>query len=186
MQGKAATPKQREAFLRMLRNATSVSDAAAAIGVARRSVYRWRVDDEAFRSDWDDATETITENIESALAKAALGGDTVSMIFWLKSHRPDVYNRKQVVAIGGDENAPPVAVVNGQLQSAGPVFILPDNRRDDIPSHMRPPPGFTLPPRTIEAEALPVADESKPEQVAVETTEPEPEQCQVLTINRAG
>jgi hypothetical protein len=43
-------------------------------------MYNWRSDDEAFRTEWDDALATITENIESALAKAALGGDTVSMV----------------------------------------------------------------------------------------------------------
>jgi transposase-like protein len=100
------SPARRDAFLRFLRQGVSVSAAAQAIGLSRTAMYNWRSDDEAFRTEWDDALATITENIESALAKAALGGDTVSMIFRLKSHKPEAYNRKQIVAIGSDENAP--------------------------------------------------------------------------------
>jgi hypothetical protein len=77
------------------------------------------------------------------LAKAALGGDTVSMIFWLKSHRPETYNRKQIVAVGGDENAAPIALA-AQTQPTGPVFILPDNHRDPIPRHMKSTAWFYL------------------------------------------
>jgi hypothetical protein len=155
------TPQRRDAFLRLLREGCSVAQAARAIGLGRRTMFDWKRDDEDFREAWDDAVETITENIESALARAALGGDTVSMIVWLKAHRPETYNRKQVVAIGGDENAPPVMLAAAEQQPTGPVFILPHNGRDPVPSHMQPPPGFTPRPRIIEAEAEQVTGETE-------------------------
>jgi hypothetical protein len=40
--------------------------------------------------------EHATEGIESVLYKKAKGGDLLACIFWLKSHKPSVYNRKQI------------------------------------------------------------------------------------------
>jgi hypothetical protein len=151
------TAKRTEAFIRFIRKGSSAAEAARAIGVDRATVYRWRDADPAFKAAWLDAAETITEEIESALARNALAGDTVSQIFWLKAHRPDIYNRKQVVSIGGEENAPPVLLAAGQPQ-AGAVIILPDNHRQEVPEHMRPPPGWA-PRIEIEGTATPMADE---------------------------
>jgi hypothetical protein len=162
-QGKAATPNQREAFLRLLRKATSVSDAAAAVGVNRRTAYRWRQKDETLRDEWDDATETITENIESALARNALAGDTVSQIFWLKAHKPELYNRKMMFAVGGDPDAPPVGIAD-QTTPGQVVIQLPHNFREELQ------PGVIVQyaePPMIEAE--PVA-ETKPEVKPVDTS----------------
>jgi hypothetical protein len=58
------TPARRDAFLRLLREGCSVAQAARAIGVGRITMFNWRNDDPEFRTDWEDATETITENIE--------------------------------------------------------------------------------------------------------------------------
>lgn len=52
------------------------------------TAYRWREDDRGFASLWDEAMETAVDAVESTLYQKALSGDTVSMIFYLKAHRP--------------------------------------------------------------------------------------------------
>jgi hypothetical protein len=154
------TLARRDAFLRLLGEGCSVAEAAKAIGLGRRTMYDWRGDDEDFGDAWDDAVETITEDIESALARAALGGDSVSQIVWVKAHKPELYNRKQVVAVGGGENAPPVMLAAGPT---GPVFILRHNRRDPIPQHMQPPPGSCHPHALSRARWLTTREATKPD-----------------------
>jgi hypothetical protein len=150
------TAQKKDAFLRLLAEGNSVGEAAAAIGVTRRTAYNWRADDAAFRQDWDEATETSIEKIESVLYKKAVGGDLLACIFLLKARRPEIYNRKQVVAVGGDPDSPPIAVT-AQAQRTGPVFILPHNGREPIPEHMRAPPGYA--PPEIEGKAEPESDQ---------------------------
>ena len=126
MNGRSLRTAQREtAFLRLLARGHSVAQAAAAIGCQRRTVYDWRTSDDVFRLAWDDAVDQATEAIESVLYKKAKGGDLLACIFWLKSHKPSIYNRKQVVAIGGDPDAPPIAVEVDNV-----YFYMPANHRD--------------------------------------------------------
>ena len=53
-------------------------------------------------------------------------GNLLACIFWLKSHKPSVYNRKQVVAIGGDPDGPPISVEADERV----FFYMPSNGRD--------------------------------------------------------
>ncbi len=116
----------------MLRNGTSIGEAATATGVARSAMYSWRDDDSAFRSEWDDAVEVATELIESTLYKLAKGGDLVACIFWLKSHKPAVYNRKMQVAVGGDPNNPvTVDHAHHDAPSVVRIYKIPHNGRDE-------------------------------------------------------
>ena len=122
------TAKRKAAFLAMLRDGTSIGAAATATGVARSAMYSWRDDDPAFRSEWDDAVEHATELVESVLYKQAREGNLLACIFWLKSHKPAVYNRKMQVAVGGDPNAPPIGV--DHTFDPVRIFHIPDNGRD--------------------------------------------------------
>ena len=112
-------------MLRLLAKGNSVAQAAAAIGCSRACVYDWRASDNELRLAWDDAVDQATEAIESVLYKKAKSGDLLACIFWLKSHRPSIYNRKQVVSIGGDPDAPPIGIEVSNVH-----FYMPSNGRD--------------------------------------------------------
>lgn len=113
-------------MLRLLAKGHSVAQAAAAIGCERGTVYGWRSSDDELRIAWDDAVDQATEVIKSVLYKKAKGGDLLACIFWLKSHKPSVYNRKQVVAIGGDPDGPPIGVSVDERV----IIYMPSNMRD--------------------------------------------------------
>jgi hypothetical protein len=116
----------------LLAEGNSVGEAAVAIGCSRQCVYDWRAGDDAFRQAWDTAVEVATEVIESTLYKMAKGGDLVACIFWLKSHKPERYNRRMVqVAIGGDPNNPlTVDHAHHDAPSVVRIYRIPDNGRD--------------------------------------------------------
>ena len=126
------TAKRRVAFLALLRDGTSIGAAATATGVARSAMYSWRDDDPAFCAEWDDAVEVATELVENVLYKQALDGNLLACIFWLKSHKPSVYNRKMQVAVGGDPNNP-IAVdqAHHDAPSVVRIFRIPSNNRDE-------------------------------------------------------
>ena len=132
--GPSRTSQKRETFLARLADGASVTQAAAAIGAGRATMYDWRAADEAFRTAWDEAVESATEVIKSVLYNQAREGNLLACIFWLKSHKPCVYNRKQVVAIGGDPDAPPISVDTDQRV----VIYMPSNLRDR-PEEPEPP-----------------------------------------------
>jgi hypothetical protein len=124
-------------------------------------MYDWRSGDADFAAAWDAAVETGTDMLEDEATRRALEGSDLLLIFLLRAKRPELYNRKQQVALSGDPNAPPIAVAaEGQADSR--IIILPHNGRGIVPEFMKPPPGFTPSPRVIEATAEPVADETKP------------------------
>ena len=70
--------------------------AAQAAGVSRNTAYRWRQEDFEFASRWDEAHENAVDAVESVLYQKALSGDTISMIFYLKAHRPIYRDRLNI------------------------------------------------------------------------------------------
>ncbi len=80
--------RQKKRFIETLAAQGTVFHAAQAAGVSRWTAYRWRHDDPEFASGWDEAMDTAVDAVESVLYQKALAGDTISMIFYLKAHRP--------------------------------------------------------------------------------------------------
>ncbi len=96
MNAKAAT-KKRVQFLRALQSGSTVSEAVKLADVDRKTVYRWRDQDDVFRKSWErciDRGTTVLEDI--ALERAKDKSDTL-LIFLLKSRRPDIYAERKVV-----------------------------------------------------------------------------------------
>ena len=106
-----ATPKKewQAVFIKALRNAPNVTEAAEKAGVNRQYVYRVRDTDEAFAAEWDDALAKSVDEAERELFRRAVKGvrkpvyqngkqvgeiqeysDTL-LIFLLKSHRAERY-----------------------------------------------------------------------------------------------
>jgi hypothetical protein len=93
--------KDREqAFLKALAAGKSVAAAAAAAGVARRTVYGWREADAVFAAAWDEAWEAGTDRLEDLALKGAEQGSEKLLLALLKARRPQRYARS-VVEHGG-------------------------------------------------------------------------------------
>ena len=114
------TPKKRAAFLAELAARGNVSDAAAAAGVPRQTVYDWRAADPAFAAAWDAALDQAADTMEREAFRRAVEGveepvygrvakdsdgeigritkysDTL-LIFLLKGARPEKYRERQQV-----------------------------------------------------------------------------------------
>ncbi|MCA1577774.1 MAG: hypothetical protein LC794_10500 [Acidobacteria bacterium] len=87
---------QKKRFIETLTAQGTVSHAAQAAGISRNTAYRWRLDDRDFAHNWDEAMETAVDAVENTLYQKAKGGDTVSMIFYLKAHRPMYRDRVNI------------------------------------------------------------------------------------------
>jgi len=90
-----ATPeKEREwygVFLSTLRNTANVRAACEKAHITRRTAYRNRDENAAFRDAWDEAIEDACDSLEAvARVRAQRSSDTL-LIFLLKAHRPGVY-----------------------------------------------------------------------------------------------
>jgi hypothetical protein len=153
------TPGRRRRFLAALARGDSVSIAAVSAGATRTPFYVWRADDPQFAADWDQALEAGTDLLEDEARRRAMDGSDLLLIFLLRARRPEIYNRKQQLALSGDLNAPPIGIT---AQESNDVRIyLPHNHRDLPPTPFEP-----VPPRTIDAVAEPVVPEKtrQPEQ----------------------
>ena len=73
-------------FLKALREEMSVVNAAAVANISRKTAYKYRKSDEAFRMAWDDVIESNVDDLEASAFKRATEG-------WLEP----VYYRGKVV-----------------------------------------------------------------------------------------
>ncbi len=124
------TPQKQAALLELLAKGTSIAEATRATGIGRSSAFEWRAADADFRRAWDDAINQATEAIESVLYSKAREGDLLACIFWLKSHRPSVYNRKQIEAAAAPRRAasPKQSASVSFFTCRATVAICPSNR----------------------------------------------------------
>ena len=79
----------------------SVAAAAAAAGVARRTVYGWRENDARFAGAWDESWEAGTDRLEDLALQGAEQGSEKLLLALLKARRPQRYARS-VVEHGGN------------------------------------------------------------------------------------
>jgi len=131
------TPKRKRAFLDHLRKGASIYEACRHIGVSKNAMYMWRADDETFQEEWDEAIEQLTDAVESRLYKDAMTpGMTVAQIFWLKTHRPQVYNQRPYApvvpgtVVGQDAVISPLGAPPEEQAVNNIQFRLPRNNRD--------------------------------------------------------
>lgn len=69
---KELTHTQQAKFLACLQLGLSVSKAAEAAGVPRRTLYYWKAESEAFSDSWEDAKAASVEDLEDHLRKRAM------------------------------------------------------------------------------------------------------------------
>lgn len=102
--------------------------AARWAGVSRTTAYNWKSAGPALAAQRDEARECKIEKFETTLHRMAMEKDLGAVIFFLKSHRPEIYNRRQLIGIGGDPDAPPIGVVQHSDEERV-VFYHPINGR---------------------------------------------------------
>jgi hypothetical protein len=76
--------------------------------VSRSAAYRLRESNEDFRGRWDAALQGSVDDLEVAAFRRALKSSDTLLIFMLKAHRGEIYDRRT------DESrlaAPPVAPI---------------------------------------------------------------------------
>jgi hypothetical protein len=112
-------------FIDALARGAPPEAAARSIGVDRRTANRWKAADPGFAEQWREAQDRKIELIEAVLFRQAMGGDLGAICFFLRANRPEIYNRRQVIALGGDPDAPPIGVATNNV-----IFYMPSNGRD--------------------------------------------------------
>jgi hypothetical protein len=88
-------------FLRALAKTPSVTFAAKAAGVSRRTVYDHREQDPEFAAKWDDALNQSLDALEHEVYQRAIKDDAQLAMFILKAHRPSIYRERIEAAIAG-------------------------------------------------------------------------------------
>jgi hypothetical protein len=88
-------------FLKALAKTPSVTFAAKAAGVSRRTVYDLRERDSHFAEQWNDALNQSLDALEHEVYQRALTDDAQLAMFLLKAHRPSIYRERSEVAVAG-------------------------------------------------------------------------------------
>ena len=111
-------------FLGALALGASVTSAAKAAGVDRRTVYKWREKDESFKQEWIDHVDMGADVLEDEATRRAVdgvkrpvyqGGRRVGFVrehsdqllmFLLKGRRPEKYRERQSLEHSGPDGTP--------------------------------------------------------------------------------
>jgi hypothetical protein len=104
------TNAKKEAFCEAIASGLRPEEAARSAGITRSTAYRWRDESPEFVAAWADAELRSVEEIESVLFTMAKEKDLGAVCFFLKSRKPERYNRKYVT-LAGDADAP----ITGQV-----------------------------------------------------------------------
>lgn len=95
--------KNKAVFSAAIARGLAVDKAARAIGMSRSAVYRWRDSDAEFAAMWRDALESRTEQVEAVLFNMALSGFWPAVVFYLRHLKPETFDRRSRIALGGDD-----------------------------------------------------------------------------------
>lgn len=77
-----------------IERSTTVSEAARAAGIGRRTAYDRRARDEEFARAWDDTLESAIEQLEQEAVRRAKDGSDQLLMFLLRARRPAVYSER--------------------------------------------------------------------------------------------
>jgi hypothetical protein len=113
-------------FLTHLRFRGSISAAAIATKVGRRTVYDLRERDASFDKQVREIGEECVENVQSTLYQRAVSGASdAAIIFFLKTHKPEVYGDKlraeQIEQIRLEARSQVLAELNAELAELEPA-----------------------------------------------------------------
>lgn len=105
------TADKKAAFLAALAETYTVTHAADAAGISRKTAYEWRKEDGDFAAAWDAAQERAVDALEQSVYQKAMAGDVTLSIFMLKGMRPVKYrDNARIEHSGPGGGAIPLAV----------------------------------------------------------------------------
>lgn len=108
MAGQTVDEKKR-ALLEAFREGMTVLEAARRVGVGTTTVYRWTGADPEFAAAVEDAKDRADDAVEAVTFTNCVDPDPAHntlRIFWLKSRRPEVFNRPQQIQVTEQKQAP--------------------------------------------------------------------------------
>lgn len=117
--------KTKDLFLEQLRRVPIIQLACEKTGIARSSIYRWKIEDEDFKKKLEEALvegETmINEMGETQLISLIKEKSWPAVSFWLRHHHPKYANRIEISTKVPDEKLNPEqeAQVRQALRLAG-------------------------------------------------------------------
>ena len=109
------TQKDKLTFLKILKgNGGNINDACNATSIARRTVYVWMNKEEWFKNSIEDIREISVDNVESALYKSAIEGNTTAQIFFLKTQGKSrgYIERQEITGYEGMPNSVKVEIID--------------------------------------------------------------------------
>jgi hypothetical protein len=123
----------KELFCEALLRGQSPVGAARAIRVDRATAYRWRAGDPTFAEAWIAARETKIELVETVLYRMVREKDLGAICFFLKAHKPEIYNRRIQIAVGSDPDDP-LSIDHLHHGDASEMvhIYMPPNGRDQL------------------------------------------------------
>jgi hypothetical protein len=128
-------PAWPDRFLQELKERGTISAAAAATGVGRRTVYDELARNPDFAKDVLEVREACVEDMEASIFQRGMAGDNTAAIFWLKGNAAEKYGdglrADQIRQI--KETARAEAI--GELQRE--VAALPEEARRIVMDAMR-------------------------------------------------
>lgn len=86
----------KEPFLKVLRECGNVFEACKAVKINRLNAYRERKNNPDFAEQWQEAIDDACDTLALQARKRALTKSDTLMIFLLKCHQPDFYNRDRL------------------------------------------------------------------------------------------
>lgn len=107
------------------RDGLTIEQIAHNMGVADSTLRKWKGEHEAISAALKKGKEVVDFEVENALLKAAMEGNTTAQIFWLKNRRPDRWREKP-------KEAPPAEEVNDQFIEALQETATEDWGKDDV------------------------------------------------------
>ena len=85
------------------RNGATDKEIWERLGISKDSFYEYKKNISDFSDSLKESKAICDAEVESALHKAALGGNITAIIFWLKNRRPDKWREKPVDGQSGDK-----------------------------------------------------------------------------------
>lgn len=81
------------------------------IGIRRETLWNWRKQYPNIDNALKKTKEVVDREVENALYKKALSGDTTALIFWLKNRRPNDWRDKRETQLSGNVQTVPDRLV---------------------------------------------------------------------------
>ena len=81
------------------------------IGINVATLYKWKKQYSEICNALKKTKEIVDREVENALYKKALSGDTTALIFWLKNRRPNDWRDKRETQLSGNVQTVPDRLV---------------------------------------------------------------------------